>query len=218
MNYEYCNGHTHTIKRGDTLYALSRHYRVPLELLLRANPYVDVYNLQPGDTLCIPVKKPEGCRFCLDPFIMGGKTAASMEEAADAMTVSDDGQTSAAMSDGMPSVSPVGNMDTTVSRDVTVSNGVRASNDAGISRDTNVAMSMESISDERLSESRDTEPDENKNQDCDAVDKQWLRSMVTEQGETMATLLEKCDMSLEQFFKKNSCKDVALLPGIVYQR
>lgn len=50
MNHEYCNGHMHMIKKGDTLYALSRRYHVPLEVMLRANPYVDVYNLQPGDT------------------------------------------------------------------------------------------------------------------------------------------------------------------------
>ena len=51
MNHEYCNGHMHMIKKGDTLYALSRRYHVPLEVMLRANPYVDVYNLQPGEIL-----------------------------------------------------------------------------------------------------------------------------------------------------------------------
>ena len=52
MNHEYCNGHMHMIKKGDTLYALSRRYHVPLEVMLRANPYVDVYNLQPGQEIC----------------------------------------------------------------------------------------------------------------------------------------------------------------------
>ena len=54
MNYEFCDGVTHTIKKGDTLYEISRKYRVPLALLLRANPYVDVFNLQVGDTICVP--------------------------------------------------------------------------------------------------------------------------------------------------------------------
>ena len=54
MNYDYCNGRVHNIEKGDTLYNLSRRYRVPLARLLRANPYVDVYNLQIGDTICIP--------------------------------------------------------------------------------------------------------------------------------------------------------------------
>jgi len=43
------------IRKGDTLYKISRIYRVPLALILRANPYVDVYNLQPGDEICIPL-------------------------------------------------------------------------------------------------------------------------------------------------------------------
>lgn len=58
MNYEYCDGITHTIKKGDTLYEISREHHVPLSMLLRANPYVDVFNLQVGDTICVPTKKP----------------------------------------------------------------------------------------------------------------------------------------------------------------
>ena len=44
----------HSVKKGDTLYTLSRQYDVPLALLLRANPYVDIYNMQVGDEICIP--------------------------------------------------------------------------------------------------------------------------------------------------------------------
>ena len=49
-----CNGTKYVIKKGDTLYSISRRYDVPLALVLRANPYVDVYNLQVGDEVCIP--------------------------------------------------------------------------------------------------------------------------------------------------------------------
>ena len=45
MNHEYCNGHMHMIKKGDTLYDLSRRYHVPLEVMLRANPYADGCNI-----------------------------------------------------------------------------------------------------------------------------------------------------------------------------
>ena len=45
MNQRFCNGMIHVIRSGDNLYQLSRRYRVPLALILRANPYVDVYNL-----------------------------------------------------------------------------------------------------------------------------------------------------------------------------
>ncbi|MBR1740381.1 MAG: LysM peptidoglycan-binding domain-containing protein [Lachnospiraceae bacterium] len=57
MNYEFCNGYTYTIKQGDTLYEISKKLEVPLALILRANPYVDVFNLQIGDTLCIPARE-----------------------------------------------------------------------------------------------------------------------------------------------------------------
>lgn len=69
MNFEYCDGYTYTIKKGDTLYEISRSHKVPLALLLRSNPFVDVFNLQVGDTLCIPSRRPmrpcnpwDGCR------------------------------------------------------------------------------------------------------------------------------------------------------------
>lgn len=57
MNYEYCNGYTYTIKQGDTLYEISKKLEVPLALILRSNPYVDVFDLQVGDTLCIPSRE-----------------------------------------------------------------------------------------------------------------------------------------------------------------
>ena len=38
MNRRYCNGMVHVIKPGDTLYQLSRYYRIPMAMLLRANP------------------------------------------------------------------------------------------------------------------------------------------------------------------------------------
>ena len=58
MNQRFCNGMVHVIKEGETLYQLSRMYRIPVALLMRANPYVDVYNLQPGQEICIPMSRP----------------------------------------------------------------------------------------------------------------------------------------------------------------
>ena len=54
MSQKKCFGIEHTIQKGDTLYVLSRKYRVPLSFIMRANPYVDVYNLQVGTQICIP--------------------------------------------------------------------------------------------------------------------------------------------------------------------
>ena len=55
MNYDTCNGLIYVIKGGDTLYKISSVFGVPVALILRANPYIDIYNLQPGDRICIPV-------------------------------------------------------------------------------------------------------------------------------------------------------------------
>ncbi len=52
--FDSCNGIIYTIKQGDTLYSLSGRFRVPLARILRANPYIDIYNLQIGEQICIP--------------------------------------------------------------------------------------------------------------------------------------------------------------------
>lgn len=49
-----CKGYVHVIKEGDTLYKLARQYDVRLFDIMRLNPYVNVYNLQTGDEICIP--------------------------------------------------------------------------------------------------------------------------------------------------------------------
>ena len=51
-----CEGVIHEIKRNDTLYKLSRFYKVPLKDIMEKNPSVDVYNLKIGDKLCIPME------------------------------------------------------------------------------------------------------------------------------------------------------------------
>ncbi len=54
MNDKGCIGFIHTVKKGDTLYKLGKKYGVGVFALFCANPYVDVYNLQIGDEICIP--------------------------------------------------------------------------------------------------------------------------------------------------------------------
>lgn len=64
MYYEeiICKGKKYQIQEGDTLYKISRREEVPLEWILQANPYINVYNLQIGDWICIPKqsKQEEG--------------------------------------------------------------------------------------------------------------------------------------------------------------
>ena len=54
-----CNGVVHTIKKGDTLYLISKYYKVPIGEIMGANRNINVYNLQIGDEICIPVRRPE---------------------------------------------------------------------------------------------------------------------------------------------------------------
>ena len=48
-------GFIHVIEQGDTLYKLGKKYGVTVSALLFANPWVNVYNLQIGDEICVPV-------------------------------------------------------------------------------------------------------------------------------------------------------------------
>ena len=50
-----CRGIIHVVEQGDTLYLLGKRYHVSVSGIMYANPYVNVYNLQVGDELCIPV-------------------------------------------------------------------------------------------------------------------------------------------------------------------
>ena len=67
-----CNGTKYVIKKGDTLYSISRRYNVPLALILRANPYVDVYNLQIGDEICVPGEQQQDFAQTLKPPVVTG--------------------------------------------------------------------------------------------------------------------------------------------------
>ena len=62
--FDTCNGIIYTIKKGDTLYSISGRFKVPLARILRANPYIDIYNLQIGEQICIPK-----CQTC-NPFYL----------------------------------------------------------------------------------------------------------------------------------------------------
>ncbi|MCC8028656.1 MAG: LysM domain-containing protein [Lachnospiraceae bacterium] len=50
-------GIIHVVQKGDTLYRLSRQYHVGVSDIMYKNPYANIYNLQPGDEICIPVSR-----------------------------------------------------------------------------------------------------------------------------------------------------------------
>ena len=49
-----CGGTVHRVVAGDTMYKIAKHYGVRLIDILKENPYVNVYNLQVGDEICVP--------------------------------------------------------------------------------------------------------------------------------------------------------------------
>ena len=55
MGHLKCHGLVHTIEEGDSLYKIGKRYGVRVSELLFANPYLDLYNLQIGDEICVSV-------------------------------------------------------------------------------------------------------------------------------------------------------------------
>jgi spore coat assembly protein SafA len=50
------NGQTYTVKSGDTLFLIARHYNIPLQSLINANPQIsDPNRIFPGQVICIPL-------------------------------------------------------------------------------------------------------------------------------------------------------------------
>ena len=66
-----CFGTIHVVKQGDTLYNISRTYGVKVSSVMLANPYVNVYNLQVGDEICVP-------RLSFDVESMPGQSGEEM--------------------------------------------------------------------------------------------------------------------------------------------
>lgn len=52
-----CNGTIYVIQQGDTMYKIAKKFRINLETLMQNNPYLNVFNLKPGDEMCLPLKK-----------------------------------------------------------------------------------------------------------------------------------------------------------------
>ena len=50
-----CRGQIYKVQKGDTLYGISRKYNLRVRDLMKANPFVNVYQLRIGEELCIPV-------------------------------------------------------------------------------------------------------------------------------------------------------------------
>ena len=54
-NCKRCNGIAHEVKRGDTLYTLSRLYNVSVGNIMKENKGINPYNLMIGEKICMPM-------------------------------------------------------------------------------------------------------------------------------------------------------------------
>ena len=228
MNYDTCDGMTYTIKQGDTLYGISRKYDVPLAMILHANPYADVYRLNVGDTICIPMKK----KCCKKPCSIGNRGISEDNDSSmnNGMGVENNIAGNLNVSDGMietrrnkempdnmagtrQSTGMSDNM--TGTRQSTEMSGDMSENrrNIGISDNMDMSESMD-LPDKVLGARTDVRSDrmsENKVSDDD----KWVK-YVAQPGDTLFDVFNKSECDLNEFLNKNGLKGIYILPGLVY--
>ena len=228
MNYDTCDGMTYTIKQGDTLYGISRKYDVPLAMILHANPYADVYRLNVGDTICIPMKK----KCCKKPCNSGNRGMSEDNDSSmnNGMGVENNITGNLNVSDGMietrrnkempdnmagtrQSTGMSDNM--TGTRQSTEMSGDMSENrrNIGISDNMDMSESMD-LPDKVLGARTDVRSDrmsENKVSDDD----KWVK-YVAQPGDTLFDVFNKSECDLNEFLNKNGLKGIYILPGLVY--
>lgn len=198
MNYEYCDGITHTIKKGDTLYEISREHKVPLSMLLRANPYVDVFNLQVGDTICVPTKKPLENAFLTPRPSRRNMTGNTDQEAVMQQ------RNATAMSQQADAADTTGRNVTAMPRDENESD-MPDRNAAAMPRNTKVIDTQEravAFMPQSTSATQQT-------------DTEW-KKYVVKPGDTLFDILQGDKDQVLAFVDKNGLANMYMLPGVAY--
>ena len=189
MNYEFCDGMTHTIKKGDTLYSISRMHDVPIAMIMRANPYVDVYNLRVGDTICIPVM----------PDNMQQRRNNDTQLQNDMRGRNSDTQLRNDMQGR--------NSDTQLQNDMQ-----RNNSSTSVQNGTMTAPAMSDIRPQEGTTDNTSDSDDI----CESgMSGEWAR-YVSQPGDTLQDIMDRSESSNSDFWIKNSADRVYLLPGIAY--
>ena len=189
MRSEYCEGKVHIVEKGDTLYKLSRKYNVPLALILRANPFTDVYNMQVGDEICIPVQiemqpvRPENGGIGMQPSRPGS----------DGMGM----QPSRPESDGM-GMQPS-----------------RPGNDGMGMHQNRPENSGEEMRSGRMGNKEENRNDSMSNRPITLPNYPNLFSYVVEEEDSLEDILDNFDVNLEDLLNFNDLDEIMLLPGSV---
>lgn len=200
---EYCNGMMYAVKSGDTLYSISMKYNIPLAILLRANPYVDVYNLQVGETICLPMRKEHSCGE-------QGNERSIWErgETAEEVVMESDGE-------NMRDTRPITTMTEGEAAPATASNDLQ-----GTAENAGMGENFQAVQ-----ENPGMGQPMNRKEARDRDNMQWER-YVTQPGDTLDVVLGGVDGMqdddwediIEDFVEKNGMNRIYLLPGIVYYR
>ena len=228
MNYDTCDGMTYTIKQGDTLYGISRKYDVPLAMILHANPYADVYRLNVGDTICIPMKK----KCCKKPCSSGNRGMSEDNDSSmnNGMGVENNITGNLNVSDGMietrrnkempdnmagtrQSTGMSDNMTGTRQSTEMPENMAENRRNIGMSDNMDMSESMD-LPDKVLGARTDVRSDrmsENKVSDDD----KWVK-YVAQPGDTLFDVFNKSECDLNEFLNKNGLKGIYILPGLAY--
>lgn len=202
MNYEFCEGITHTIKKGDTLYSISRQHNVPIAMIMRANPYVDVYNLQVGETICVPVEKenmgvrnPEmtAPRRNVSPDMMSGPGNTNMPN-----------MTNAPGTNSMPGMTNVPGNNMVPEMPAMPGNNMMP--DMTNTPDTHMTSDMSYKSEDEDDDSCISQSD---------MEGKLVR-YVTQPGDTLQDILDRSGGDERRFWMKNSSDKMYMLPGISY--
>lgn len=202
MNYEFCEGITHTIKKGDTLYSISRQHNVPIAMIMRANPYVDVYNLQVGETICVPVEKenmgvrnPEmtAPRRNVSPDMMSGPGNTNMPN-----------MTNAPGTNSMPGMTNVPGNNMVPEMQAMPENNMMP--DMTNTPDTHMTSDMSYKSEDEDDDSCISQSD---------MEGKLVR-YVTQPGDTLQDILDRSGGDERRFWMKNSSDRMYMLPGISY--
>ncbi len=229
---EYCNGMMYAVKQGDTLYSISLKYGIPLVLLLRANPYVDVYNLQVGETICIPMKDKECHTYCkrnTGEEWEVERTDRDDDNRDDRNDRDDDRDDRNDRGDGRDNRNDRDDDRDDRNRRIDYRDDMydRNDEDGDHDYDGNRMMLPGALDGGRNRESGNimawenrTEPisePENMLEGEEAVDVTWQR-YVSKPGDTLESVLEvRCPQALEEFLEENPMDRIYLLPGIAYR-
>ncbi len=212
MNYEYCDGVTHAIKQGETLYSLSRQYKVPLAILLRANPYIDVYNLKIGDTICVPVKRQGQGNGC-QGMVCGGMAVMPRAGGQDEDTGMD-------MEENMPEDTGM-DMGRTMPEDTGMDMGRSMPEDTGMDMGREMpggGMNMRmgrGMYDYGNSMDTDNNITGRDREETDNQDSCWIK-YVAQAGDTLQDIYDRSACSKEMFWDKNRADRMYMLPGVAY--